>query len=850
MKRLAILLLIFVAALNMGIFSVCAADDFELIINGEKQIYEQGVTAVHLGTGNNQMLAPARDISAALGADYAQSDQCVTLTKEDCSIIFTMDVKKAQVNGSDVSLEAPPQLIGETPFIPVEFCGNQFGYHVLREKAGKRVRIVSNTGTAAPAVSENVKPGMAELYSTVHRPVPTRFEKSNELTVDNLIYCREDYSDTVKNPDPSEIGALPTGPIIFSQDDFLYEMNHYADWIKNYIVSSTVDTTPSYRDGRITMKVKMAGQSIGEGNNMRSVPFSKAIRLVSKYKPKNPNSSAIVFSKRLPSPTKSDKYVLTYYARLISGGNPDFGTGKVQVIVQGDSDEQSTHETVEFKTEWKRFDFLLTGAEGATQIRFLTALEAQTIEIGGFEIRNVGEDADISYFTQTKVDLLPQELAVDAAWRAEALDRIEKVRKGDFKVVVQDASGNPVPGAKVTFDMFEHEFKFGVTMDLEYVSDDLLKDYVVDGNGDKEKEFVERIGSNFNALSVGNRLKWNYYAKDKMNNPDKPSTASLVINEAKKQGLKYVRGHALWMPSNSYIEDPQEMYDLLTDTRSTDERYTDLLGLLEDHFSEMNEKFPEIYEWDVTNETHGRTFFTDVFGMQIFNDIYEIAARQLTNGQKLMLCDNRQFEDPYWERLDWFKEQGIQYDALGMQGHARIGSKDPDNNYRPTKWLEVWDRFAYEYQKTFAVTEFSVGALRNEYGYEGQGDYLRDILIAAFSHPACTGFNIWWLSDYWSEWDSPFRPDNPANNQNGAGVAPLYTLWFDEKPGLKIYQDLLYNKWWTRGEMTITDASGAGEVRGFYGDYDVTVTVDGREEKTVMAAFHKGYENVLTITLD
>ena len=84
-------------------------------------------------------------------------------------------------------------------------------------------------------------------------------------------------------------------------------------------------------------------------------------------------------------------------------------------------------------------------------------------------------------------------------------------------------------------------------------------------------------------------------------------------------------------------------------------RYKELLQYIEEHFAEMNEKFPEIYEWDVTNETHGRTYFTDAFGIDLLKDIYSIAARTLTNGQSRMLCDNRQFEDAYWDRLDGFR---------------------------------------------------------------------------------------------------------------------------------------------------------------------------------------------------
>ena len=48
-------------------------------------------------------------------------------------------------------------------------------------------------------------------------------------------------------------------------------------------------------------------------------------------------------------------------------------------------------------------------------------------------------------------------------------------------------------------------------------------------------------------------------------------------------------------------------------------------------------------------------------------------------------------------------------------------------------------------------------------------------------------------------------------------------------------------------EMTKTKTK---KYKGFYGDYDVTVKVGGQVVKTEMAAFHKGYDNVLTITIN
>ncbi len=51
------------------------------------------------------------------------------------------------------------------------------------------------------------------------------------------------------------------------------------------------------------------------------------------------------------------------------------------------------------------------------------------------------------------------------------------------------------------------------------------------------------------------------------------------------------------------------------------------------------------------------------------------------------------------------------------------------------------------------------------------------------------------------------------------------------------------------GAKANTDANGKATIRGFYGDYNVTVTANG-VTKTAMAAFHKGYNNTLEIVLD
>ena len=587
MKKFGILLLVFCILMTAWTFPVCAESNLELIINGEVQTYSAELISVRLGTGNNRILAPARELLERLGAEVTdEGTGCISAIKGDTSVELAADSKTAVKNGKAVGLEVAPRLVGNVLYAPAEFCGNVFDYHVIRERAGNRVRMISKTDITAPSVSQELKPGTAELVSEVHRPVPTSFARSGRL--DDLIYRRE-------------------------------------SWLSVWRYANTVSVKPQ-NDARMT--VCMSGNSIGEGSGVIApLPFSDALRIGIRIESYYNQDKVINFNKKLPAAEKDDKFVLSFYARLISGGDPDYETGKLRIGIEGNFDE-----TVEFGKEWKRFDILITGLEGEKNLRIYTAIYKQVMEIGGFTVQNIGKDADVSYFDkETKTDLLPAELKPDAAWRKDALARIEQVRKGDFTVEVKDRDGKAVQGAEVKLDMFEHEFKFGVTMDTEYIND------APANKPNQPQKLLSKVGANFNSMSVGNGLKWEAYADD-------PSRAKTVIAAAKEQGIKYVRGHALWMPLNSYKASPQKVYDLLQGSGSDKEaRYSQLKEYIREHFAEMNDEFPYIYEWDVTNEINGRTMFTDAFGKRIIGDVYKIAEETLTNGQKFALCDNAQF---------------------------------------------------------------------------------------------------------------------------------------------------------------------------------------------------------------
>ena len=87
------------------------------------------------------------------------------------------------------------------------------------------------------------------------------------------------------------------------------------------------------------------------------------------------------------------------------------------------------------------------------------------------------------------------------------------------------------------------------------------------------------------------------------------------------------------------------------------------------------------------------------------------------------------------------------------------------------------------------------------------GEYLRDFLTIAFSHPAVKSFLFWgyWERNHWLE-DAPMIRDD-----------------WSLKPSGEAFNDLVFREWWTT-EQGQTDARGEVAFRGFLGDHEIAVT--------------------------
>ena len=173
--------------------------------------------------------------------------------------------------------------------------------------------------------------------------------------------------------------------------------------------------------------------------------------------------------------------------------------------------------------------------------------------------------------------------------------------------------------------------------------------------------------------------------------------------------------------------------------------------------------------------------------------------------------------------VDTFLRENVDFDGVGIQSHYDFFFKTP------VEQVEFYDKLVDKTGKRLKVTEFSCSVFDPIF----QANFTRDTMIAAFAEENMDGFLFW---GFWQE-------------AIAADYSPMYnTDWTLNRAG-QMYEDLVYNKWWTKDAKAKTDANGKATVRGFYGDYDIKVKVNGTEQ-TVMAAFHKGYENVLEIVLD
>ena len=172
-----------------------------------------------------------------------------------------------------------------------------------------------------------------------------------------------------------------------------------------------------------------------------------------------------------------------------------------------------------------------------------------------------------------------------------------------------------------------------------------------------------------------------------------------------------------------------------------------------------------------------------------------------------------------------------------MQFHM-FGKRDVEYEYtRPyydpenlMKHMDLYSRFG----KPLQVTEITIPAYSNDAEDEAiQAEIIEHLYPIWFSHPNTEQIVYWNAIDGYAHlWDPSPEKIKASQGDMTLGENVYYggLLRFDmtPKPAYNAIKNLLQNVWHTEEEI-VTDENGEAIFRGFYGKYDVTYTVDGKE---------------------
>lgn len=532
--------------------------------------------------------------------------------------------------------------------------------------------------------------------------------------------------------------------------------------------------------GLLAAKSKLSGL----GGPVVAVPvsgqsFTEALRItVTTATPEKPWSVQV--GAKLSGAIKSnDRILIRYMAR--SGGE---GKGHVVAKLQLGKPNYAMigmTETAKFGGAWEQvnqaFIAKLDAPTGQGEIALFLGDHIQTIEIADLQVLNYGPNFDLAKLPRQKITYEGRE--PDAGWRKAALDRIEKLRKADYAVQVIGSDGKPLATTAVTLELNRHQFGFGSCVTRGWLTKE-------GPDGERYRDIVDRT---FSRVVFENDLKPDSFPHEEKGRVELEQSFAWL-----KDRNIVIRGHYLMQEavdgwSRSRLSDPEKYKATLFE--SVRERITTVGD--------------RVVEWDVINHPiawQGAEMLAQKGPPleQVGAETFQL-ARSLT---KLPLCINEDQlfrpgaqQNKTFELLKSMKDRGIRVDGLGNQAHVH-------SSYLPTpeEILRITDRFATVVPKQ-VITEFDVVTNGDDLL---AADYLRDALIACFSHPAYDGFLLWgfWENSHW---------------------IPEAALWKKDwiiRPTGEVWEEWIGRRWHTKITLT-TDAQGRLKWRGFKGSYQLRV---------------------------
>ena len=266
--------------------------------------------------------------------------------------------------------------------------------------------------------------------------------------------------------------------------------------------------------------------------------------------------------------------------------------------------------------------------------------------------------------------------------------------------------------------------------------------------------------------------------------------------------------------------------------------------MLEKRFRELSERYADVIpSWEVTNETltPDDEYYTEFSKFYKEDDFVEwsfrMADRYFPNN-RLIINDFYQIWEPfrnnrsqYFMQIERLARNGIAHlDSIGMQFHSFFPKdnegKMAKTRYNPVHLYKVLDKYA-QLGKKIQITEMTIPAYSSDAEDEDvQAELIKKIYTVFFSHPAMEAIVYWNLVDGYAAAAKLGDMTRGENIYHGG----LMNFDLSKKKAYHVVKKLFSEKWHTE-ENGITNDSGKFDFKGFFGDYDVEITHDGKTVK-------------------
>ena len=393
---------------------------------------------------------------------------------------------------------------------------------------------------------------------------------------------------------------------------------------------------------------------------------------------------------------------------------------------------------------------------------------------------------------------------------------IESYRKGNAGITVKDRDGNPVSNVKIRVTQKNHEFKFGANL---FMLDELETD-------EKNRIYKQRFADVFNMATLP--FYWDAtepergktrYEKDSEKLYRRPPI-DLCLEFCEQNNIE-PREHALayehffpdWLKEATVFEAKAQVQKRFSQIA---ERYRDRIPTIE----VTNEM-----EWD-----EGKTVLynqpDDIEWCFKTAETYFPANQLVVNEWTgLPWGDRCRTSDKYYSYIEANLLKGARIDAIGMQFHMFYSKEEEYRQTRPYydpgklyAHMDLYSNFA----KPLQVTEVTIPAYSNDPEDEAiQAELIEYLYSVWFSHPNMEQIIYWNLVDGYAAFAKQGDMTQGENYYYGG----LLRFDMTPKPAYYTIKNLIEKKWHTE-ETIITDESGTAGFRGFYGMYELELTVD------------------------